>query len=93
MWATTAERGWPMIRSEIICDGCGIKGEADFYRYNRWKAHIGRSELHEQGWKVGEPHGKDHCPKCVAEDSGDCGWMARQGAGGGVKRKGAPKSP
>ena len=82
-----------MIRSEIICDGCGIKGEADFYRYNRWKAHIGRSELHEQGWKVGEPHGKDHCPKCVAEDSGDCGWKARQGAGGGVKRKGAPKSP
>lgn len=69
-----------MIRSEIICDGCGIKGVADFYRYNRWLAHIGRNELHEQGWKVGEPHGKDYCPKCVAEEAGDCGWMARQGS-------------
>jgi len=59
-----------MIRSEIICDGCGIKGVADFYRYNRWLAHIGRNEIHEQGWKVGEPHGKDYCPKWVTNDSG-----------------------
>jgi len=69
-----------MIHSEIRCDGCGIVGSTTGQAYAKWRGHVARRELHEQGWKVGEPHGKDYCPKCVAEEAGDCGWMARQGS-------------
>ena len=69
-----------MIHSEIRCDGCGIVGPSKGQAYARWRGHVARNELHEQGWKVGEPHGKDHCPKCAAEGAGDCGWMARLGS-------------
>ena len=69
-----------MIRNEIICDGCGIIGSAKGQAYARWRGHVARDELHEQGWKVGEQRGKDYCQKCVDEDAGDCGWTARQGS-------------
>jgi len=69
-----------MIRSEIICDGCGIIGSAKGQAYARWRGHVAREELRSRGWRVGKPRGTDYCPKCVAEDDGDCGWMARQGS-------------
>ena len=69
-----------MIHSEIRCDGCGIVGPSKGQAYARWRGHVARDELRTSGWRVGEPHGKDYCPKCVAEDAGDCGWMGRQGS-------------
>ena len=69
-----------MIHSEIRCDGCGIVGSAKGQAYARWRAHVAREELRNRGWRVACLRGKDYCPICVAEDAGDCGWMARQGS-------------
>lgn len=42
------------IIQTVVCDGCGAEGAEG----------VSRDELHEAGWRVRAPGGKDFCPEC-----------------------------
>ena len=50
-----------MVRTEIVCDGCGLKGDSMDGARMAWFLRNGLKRL---GWAVGLPSSVDLCARC-----------------------------